>query len=91
MRNEIAALGGSPIFERPLQIVRPLFPDISKFLIPLKAALASGQVTNGGHWVLETACPILKPYILQCFVSNVLQIIPFVSQLGSRQVRPLQT
>jgi len=53
MRNEIAALGGPPIFERPLQIVRPLFPDISKFLIPLEAAFASGQVTNGGHWVLE--------------------------------------
>src|SRR5215813_4170626 len=53
MRNEIAALGGPPIFERPLQIVRPLFPDISKYLIHLEAAFASGQVTNGGHWVLE--------------------------------------
>jgi hypothetical protein len=36
-----------------LQIVRPVFPDINKFLAPFQAALASGQVTNGGHWVLE--------------------------------------
>jgi dTDP-4-amino-4,6-dideoxygalactose transaminase len=53
MRNAIAAVGGPPIFERPLHIVRPVFPDINKFLAPFQAALASGQVTNGGHWVLE--------------------------------------
>ena len=53
MRNAIAAVGGPPIFERPLQIVRPVFPDVNKFLAPFQAALASGQVTNGGHWVLE--------------------------------------
>jgi dTDP-4-amino-4,6-dideoxy-D-glucose transaminase len=53
MRNAIAAAGGPPIFERPLQIVRPVFPDVRKFLAPFQAALASGQVTNGGHWVLE--------------------------------------
>jgi hypothetical protein len=47
MRNAIAAVGRPPIFERPLQIVRPLFPDINKFLAPFQAALASGQVTNG--------------------------------------------
>ena len=53
MRNSIAAVGGPPIFERPLQIVRPVFPDTDRFLAPFQAALASGQVTNGGHWVLE--------------------------------------
>ena len=53
MRNAIAAVGGPPIFERPLQIVRPVFPDINNFSAPFQAALASGQVTNGGHWVLE--------------------------------------
>jgi dTDP-4-amino-4,6-dideoxygalactose transaminase len=53
MRDAIAAVGGPPIFERPLQIVRPVFPDINKFLAPFQAALASGQVTNGGHWILE--------------------------------------
>ena len=53
MRNAIAAVGGPPIFERPLQIVRPVFPDVNKFLAPFQAALASGQVTNGGYWVLE--------------------------------------
>ncbi len=53
MRNAIAAVGGPPIFERPLQIVRPVFPDINKFFAPFQAALASGQVTNGGHWVSD--------------------------------------
>ena len=53
MRNAIAAVGGTPIFERPLQIVRPVFPNVNKFLAPFQAALASGQVTNGGQWVLE--------------------------------------
>src|SRR5260370_7487627 len=53
MRNAIAAVGGPPIFERPLQIVRPVFPDVNKFLAPFQVALASGQVTNGGNWVVE--------------------------------------
>jgi dTDP-4-amino-4,6-dideoxyglucose len=53
MRNAIAAVGGPPIFERPLQIVRPVFPDVNKFLAPFQAALVSGQVTNGGPWVFE--------------------------------------
>ncbi len=53
MRNAIAADGRPPLFERPLQIVRPVFPDVNKFLVPFQAALASGQVTNSGHWVLE--------------------------------------
>ena len=53
MRNSIAAADALPIFERPLQIVRPIFPDSSSFLAPFQAALGSGQVTNGGHWALE--------------------------------------
>src|SRR5690348_5561437 len=53
MRDLIAAAGGRPIFQRPLQIVRPVFPDVSNFIAPFQAALASGQVTNGGPWVLE--------------------------------------
>ena len=53
MLDAIAAVGGPPIFERPLQIVRPVFPDVGKFLAPFQAALASGQVTNGGRWVME--------------------------------------
>jgi dTDP-4-amino-4,6-dideoxyglucose len=53
MRHAIAALGGPPIFEYPLQIVRPTFPDVHSFLAPLQAALASGQVTNNGRSVLE--------------------------------------
>ena len=36
MRNAIAAVGGPPIFERPLQIVRPVFPEVNKFLAPFQ-------------------------------------------------------
>lgn len=53
MRDTIAAFGGAPIFERPLHIVRPIFPNLNDFVEPFQAALASGQVTNGGVWVLE--------------------------------------
>src|SRR5437870_13905140 len=53
MRDAIAAVGGQPIFKRPLQIVRPIFPEVSSFIATFQAALASGQVTNGGRWVLE--------------------------------------
>jgi len=50
MRN---SSGGLPIFQHPLQIVRPVFPDAYSFLAPFQTALASGQVTNGGYWVSE--------------------------------------
>jgi dTDP-4-amino-4,6-dideoxyglucose len=53
MRDVIAAAGRPPIFERPLQIVRPIFPDVSSFIAPFRAALAAGQVTNGGYWTVE--------------------------------------
>ena len=53
MRCAIAALGGEPIFKNPLQIVRPIFPDLRDFVAPFRDALASGQVTNGGPWVME--------------------------------------
>jgi dTDP-4-amino-4,6-dideoxygalactose transaminase len=53
VRHAIAAFGGPPIFDPPLHIVRPRFPDVHAFLGPLETALASGQVTNGGAWVVE--------------------------------------
>jgi dTDP-4-amino-4,6-dideoxy-D-glucose transaminase len=53
MRNAIAVFGGQPLFDRPLQIVRPIFPDLDSFEAPFRAALASGQVTNNGRWVQE--------------------------------------
>jgi len=53
MRKDIAFFGASPIFEQPLQIVRPTFPPVESFLPSLQAALASGQVTNNGRWVVE--------------------------------------
>jgi dTDP-4-amino-4,6-dideoxy-D-glucose transaminase len=43
-----------PIISRPaLQIVRPVFPDVSCFLDAFREALRSGQVTNNGRWVRE--------------------------------------
>ncbi len=53
MRQDIAFFGGAPLFERALNIVRPLFPDIATFIEPFSAALKSGQVTNNGRWVVE--------------------------------------
>src|SRR5690242_530133 len=53
MRDNIALLGGTPLFERPLNIVRPSFPAVESFLNPFRAALASGQVTNNSQWVVK--------------------------------------
>jgi dTDP-4-amino-4,6-dideoxy-D-glucose transaminase len=53
MRDDIAFFGGPPIFERPLQIVRPRFADLDGVVELFRTALASGQVTNNGPWVVE--------------------------------------
>jgi dTDP-4-amino-4,6-dideoxy-D-glucose transaminase len=53
MRDNIALFGGRPFFEQPLNIVRPTFPPVENFLPAFRAALAAGQVTNNGPWVLE--------------------------------------
>jgi dTDP-4-amino-4,6-dideoxy-D-glucose transaminase len=53
MRDNIALFGGPPFFEQPLNIVRPTFPPMENFLSAFRAALAAGQVTNNGPWVLE--------------------------------------
>jgi dTDP-4-amino-4,6-dideoxy-D-glucose transaminase len=53
IRDKIALFGGAPIFAQPLQIVRPTFPPPETFLAAFRAALAAGQVTNNGTWVLE--------------------------------------
>src|SRR5262245_56434075 len=42
-----------PVFPKPLNIVRPLFPPIASFQAQFAAALQSGQVTNNGPWVVE--------------------------------------
>jgi dTDP-4-amino-4,6-dideoxyglucose len=53
LRDKVAVLGGSPLFKQPLQIVRPSFPSLESFLPAFRAAMATGQVTNNGRWVLE--------------------------------------
>ena len=53
MRDNIALFGGTPFFERPMNIVRPTFPSVERLLPAFGNALASGQVTNNGPWVAE--------------------------------------
>ena len=43
----------SPIFDRPLQIVRPTFPPAGRMLPDFIRSLAAGQVTNNGPWVVK--------------------------------------
>lgn len=40
-----------PVFEKPLEIVRPDFPPLDSLLPEFRAALATGQVTNNGRHV----------------------------------------
>ena len=51
--RDTATLEDAPVFEQPLQIVRPTFPPVESYLPAFRAALAQGQVTNNGRWVLE--------------------------------------
>lgn len=44
----LALLGGRPAFEKKLDIVRPLLPDVGKLEARFSTALRSGQVTNMG-------------------------------------------
>jgi dTDP-4-amino-4,6-dideoxygalactose transaminase len=43
----------APIFDRPLQIVRPTFPPVERILPEFTRSLAAGQVTNNGPWVVK--------------------------------------
>jgi len=52
-RSEIGFFGGKPIFDVPLEIVRPRFPALDTFGARFQDALRSGNVTNNGRWVLE--------------------------------------
>jgi dTDP-4-amino-4,6-dideoxyglucose len=47
-RSDVGFFGGTPIFETPLQIVRPRFPAFDAVARAFQAALESGQVTNNG-------------------------------------------
>jgi dTDP-4-amino-4,6-dideoxygalactose transaminase len=44
-------LSGRPLFDRPLEIVRPLLPKLETIQLPLDQAMASGQLTNNGQHV----------------------------------------
>jgi dTDP-4-amino-4,6-dideoxyglucose len=48
-----AILGARPASEQVLNIVRPVFPDLSTFEADFRAALESGQVTNNSRFVVE--------------------------------------
>lgn len=42
-----------PVFEKPLEIVRPTFPPMGTVMARFADCLASGQVTNNSRWVVE--------------------------------------
>ena len=54
MTNNLPAiLGGAPLSDRPLHIVRPRFPALEAFIEQFRTALLSGTVTNHGPYVRE--------------------------------------
>ena len=48
-----AILGDRPAFDKVINIVRPVFPDLSEFEDDFRAVLKSGQVTNNSRFVRE--------------------------------------
>ena len=51
---EKKCLGGRlPVFEKPLEIVRPTFPSLDLAISRFSDCLASGMVTNNSRWVVE--------------------------------------
>jgi dTDP-4-amino-4,6-dideoxyglucose len=48
-----AILGDAPAFEQTVNIVRPVFPEISEFENEFSQVLKSGQVTNNSRYVIE--------------------------------------
>jgi dTDP-4-amino-4,6-dideoxygalactose transaminase len=53
VRDRPAVLGGMPIFEQALGIVRPLLPPLEAIYDRLEHAMATGQLTNNGQYVRE--------------------------------------
>ncbi len=49
MSNDPALLGGAPVFERKIPIVRPFLPDLSQLTSGLQEMLTSGMVTKGRY------------------------------------------
>lgn len=41
------------LFTKPLEIVRPTFPQMNDVFVEFSRCLAAGQVTNNGRWVQE--------------------------------------
>lgn len=53
MLKEAKSTSHVPVFEQPLEIVRPTLPSLEAFADNFGRALATGQVTNNGPWVRE--------------------------------------
>jgi dTDP-4-amino-4,6-dideoxygalactose transaminase len=49
MRDMPAILGGTPVFEHKVNIVRPVLPDYSELIEGIQDCLASGMVTKGKY------------------------------------------
>jgi dTDP-4-amino-4,6-dideoxy-D-glucose transaminase len=52
-QRELAVLGGNPLFNYPLNIVRPRFPPLERFVDRFAQGMARGEVTNNGPAVVE--------------------------------------
>ena len=50
-KNDLS--GRLPVFEKPLEIVRPTFPPLDAAISRFVDCLASGMVTNNSRWVVE--------------------------------------
>src|SRR5262245_57670016 len=53
MIKQIERSTETPIFDRPLQIVRPSYPPVEGMLSDFTRSLAAGKVTNNGPWVVK--------------------------------------
>jgi dTDP-4-amino-4,6-dideoxy-D-glucose transaminase len=53
MNQDHRLASGLPALSQPLNIVRPTFPPLERFIEQFREALLSGQVTNGARWVNE--------------------------------------
>jgi dTDP-4-amino-4,6-dideoxygalactose transaminase len=70
MTDVPAFLGGRPLSDRPLEIVRPRFPPLAAFAARFDAALRSGIVTNHGPHVQDferrLAAYMDVPHVVVC-------------------------
>jgi len=53
MTEQAERSAAAPIFDKPLEIVRPTFPPLEGMAVSFAESLTAGQVTNNGPWVVK--------------------------------------